>query len=111
MNHRDEVHGQLFEARAQAAALLEPPHALLDGTTASVELRVEPVPAVVRILVAAPRDDDADRMAMQPRADARVAVALVARDALRPRARRSRELADANPVHDRFELRALVDLP
>jgi len=111
MNHGDEVHRQLLEARAQAAALLEPADALLDGATPTIELGVEAVPAVVGVLVATSRDDDADRMAVKPGADAWVAVALVARHAVRTRPRRSEGLEDANPIHDLFELGALVDLP
>ena len=111
MNHRDEVHGQPLESCAQATAFLEPADALLDGAALTIELLVEAVPPVVGVLVAAPRNDDADRMAVKPGADARVAVALVARQALWPRPWRTEGLADAHPVQDFFELRALVDLP
>ncbi len=52
MNHRDEVHGQLLEARAQTAALLEPAGARLDGAAAPVEVRVRALAQVVRVLVA-----------------------------------------------------------
>src|SRR5437899_993773 len=110
MNHRDEVHGQLLEARAQSSALLEPAHALFNGAASPIERLVEAVPAVLGVLVAATRNDHANRMAMEPRADAGVAVALVARQTRGSRSRWPHRLPDANPIHDFFELRALVDL-
>src|SRR5204863_4354492 len=70
MNHRDEVHGQLLEPCAQAAALLEPAHALLDGAAPPVELRVEAMAPIVRLLVAASRNHNSDRMAVKPGAGA-----------------------------------------
>src|SRR6267143_1205798 len=110
MNHRDEVHGQLLEAGAQAAALLKPADALLDGAALPIELLVEAVPPVVRMLVTAPRDHAADRMLMEPGADAPIAVAFVSGHRRRPCTRRSDGLTDANPAHDFFELRTFVDL-
>ncbi len=110
MNHRDEVHGEFLEAGAQAAAFLEPTDALLDGAAAPVELLVEAVAPVVGMLVATPRDHDTDRVLMEPGADAPIAVTFVSGDRRGPCTRRSNGLADANPAHDFFELRAFVDL-
>ena len=111
MNHREEVHGELVEAGRQSAALLEPAHALLDGAALPLESLVEAVSAVLGVLVAAAREDDADRVLLQPLADPEVAVTVVAGQALGTGSRRSGWLADAYPVHDLFELSALVDLP
>jgi hypothetical protein len=80
MDHRQEVHGQFLESRAQTTALLEPPHALFDHAAPSVELAVETLPSVLRVLVLPPRDDRLDRVITQPLADRGEAVALVASD-------------------------------
>ena len=106
MNHRQEVDGQLFEAGGHAPALLEPAIALLDGAASPVGSAIESDPAISRMLVAAPRDDRPDRVPPKPLADARRAVALVPSQRLG-----ALSTPDPHPVHDRFELRALVDLP
>ena len=105
MNHREEVHGQLLESCAQATALLEPADALLDCAPAPVEPAVEPVPAVVRVLVFPSWDHGFDGVSSQPVPDRGEAVALVTRDCLGAGAS-----TDSDAVHDFFELRALVDL-
>lgn len=105
MNHRDEVYCQLLESSIQTAALLEPADALLDDTTTPVELAIEALPSVVGMLVFAPRDHGLDRMPAQPIPDRGEAVALVAREGFG-----SGAPTNPHPIHDFFELRALVDL-
>ena len=105
MNHREEIHGQLLEASGDPATLLEPAVALFDGAAAAVGLAVEANPSVVWMLVAASRDHCPDGVSAQPLPDARRAVAFVPGERLGALA-----ATDVNAVHDRFELRALVDL-
>src|ERR1041385_7133424 len=105
MNHREEVHGQFLETCAQATALLEPADALLDHAPTAVKLAVEPVPAVVRVLVFPAWNHRFDGVSSQPVTDPCEAVALVTCE--RPGACAS---ADPDAVHDFLELRALVDL-
>jgi hypothetical protein len=106
MNHRQEIDGQLLEPGRDAAALFEPAIALLDRAALTVGLAIEPYSAIVRVLVDAPRDDGPDRVASQPPANPLGAVALVS-------GHRCGTLTttDAHSIHDRFELRAVVDLP
>src|SRR5437867_1777456 len=110
MNHRDEVHSQLLEAGGQTSAFLEPTNALLDGAAAPVELPVEDVAPIVRVLIGASRDDHTNRVATQPSANPGVTVPFVPGDGLRTGARRTDGLGDANSIQDLFELRAVVDL-
>lgn len=105
MNHRREVHRQLLESGGDPPALLEPAVALLDRAALAAGLAIEADPAIARVLVAAPEDHGPDRVAAQPLADARGAAALVAGERFRAPA-----AADVDAVHDRFEIRALVDL-
>src|SRR5574341_380400 len=105
MNHRQEVDGELLEAGCDPAALLDPAHTLLDRMAPAIDLAIEPHSAIVGILVAAPRDHGPDRMAPQPLANAHRTVGLVPGQGLGATAP-----PDLHPVHDRFELRALVDL-
>lgn len=105
MNHRQKVDRQLLESGRYPAAFLEPTVALLDRAAAPVRLPIEAHAPVIGVLVATPRDDRADRVPPQPPANAFGAVALVPGDRLRASAS-----PDPDPVHDRFEFRALVDL-
>jgi len=105
MNHRREVHRQPLESGGDPPALLQPAVALLDRAALAAGLAIEADPAIARVLVAAPEDHGPDRVAAQPLADARGAAALVAGERFRAPA-----AADVDAVHDRFEIRALVDL-
>src|SRR5260221_5690020 len=105
MNHRQEVDGQLFESRRDPAAFFEPAMALLDGAASPVGFAIEADPSIVRVLVAASGDDRSDRVPAQPLANARRAVTLVPGHRVG-----ALTASDPNPVHDRFELRAVVDL-
>jgi hypothetical protein len=105
MDHRQEVDSELLESGRDTTAFLEPAVALLDCTAAAIGAPVKADASVVRVLVFASRDDRADRMSTQPTADTVGAVALVAREGHGTAAS-----TDVDPVHDRFELRALVDL-
>src|SRR5437762_4604415 len=110
MNHREEVDGQLLEPGRDTPALLEPAGALFDGATAAVGAAIELMSAIVGPLVLAARDDHSNGMAMQPVPDATVAIALVARHRGRALPRRPARLSDRHAVHDRVDLRRLVDL-
>src|SRR5205814_748592 len=69
------------------------------------EQTIEAIPAVIGMLIAAARDHGLDRVATQPVTDRLIAVALVSRERLR-----TLPAPDPDPIHHRFELRALVDL-
>ena len=106
MNHGQEIHRQLLEPGRHASALLEPTDALLDRAAASVGLAIEPHAAIVGVLGTPSRNHRPDRVSPQPLVNARGALGLVPGHRLG-----TLTTPDLDPVHDRFELRALVDLP
>src|SRR5512134_792802 len=93
-----KMHGQFFEARADAAELFQPADALLDNRTTairlSVELHTRIVPGLFVLLV---RDHRLDPFILQPIPYTLDTVAFVARELLRlmPAAQSLSPAADA----------------
>src|SRR3954469_25321473 len=84
LDHRQEVDGELLEARREPPALFEPADQALDDVAPAVRGLIE---ARVRRLIFARRDHRADPAAPQLLPDAGIAIALIAGEAAWLRAR------------------------
>jgi hypothetical protein len=112
LNHGDEPHGDIVDceflvAGAQTAILLVPAHHSLHDVPPLVGLLVEPL---VAGLILSRRDHLRDSTVLAPPPDARVAVALVRRQAARP-VPLAGAAVEQSPGHGRLEELALMALP
>lgn len=114
-DHPGVAPGELLGPERDPAQVLQPPDHALADVAPTVLLTVEgrPPPGAarpLRALVVALRDDRADAAGATPGADRARRVPLVAGDGGRPAPRRAAVPRDGDPLHQRDELRALVDL-
>src|SRR5215210_7886000 len=104
LDHGEEVDGELFEARGEAAMLLEPAHDAFDDVALPVRAAVE---LWTRALIRPRRNHRANAALSQVAAHRGKAVALVARQGARPRA----PVPEPHAAQRGLDLPRLVRLP
>src|SRR5262249_22441470 len=110
MDHREEVHGQLVEARAEVPAFLNPADALFDAAAPTIRIDVELHSPVVGVLVGWGGDDGGKGMPRERGANSGKTVRLVPGDRIGARSRSAHVLANLNAIHDSFEVFRFVRL-